>query len=145
MWLKPSTVLTTKETKLHEAMFALDAATERGLFFQILQNLSRRVRARPSGQPRARMRPRPAQIQILDRRTISRPIQQRTHREELIESQLPMEDVAAGEPVSIFKILRRNNLVRENQFRKFRRILCQRPDHSIAQCHALAVPISTLQ
>ena len=44
-----------------------------------------------------------------------------------------MENVASGEPIAIFQILRRNDLVRENQFRKVRGILRQRFDHGVAK------------
>ena len=56
------------------------------------------------------MRPRSAEIQILNRGAIACPVEQRPHREELIQSQLPMEDVAAGQPDSGLDVRRPEDL-----------------------------------
>ena len=50
------------------------------------------------------MRSAPAQIKILNRRLVTRPIQQRTHGEELIQRQIAVEDLAAGQAVLVFEI-----------------------------------------
>src|SRR5690348_18474733 len=81
------------------------------LLLQIFQNLPGCIRARPTGQARSGMRARSAQIEVANRRAIARPIQQWTHGEKLIERQLAVKDVAAGEPVSVLQILGRDNLV----------------------------------
>ena len=43
--------------------------------------------------------PEPHKIQVANRRPILPPAQQRPHRQQLVERQLAMEDVAAGQPV----------------------------------------------
>jgi len=56
------------------------------------------------------MRARATQVQAPDRSAISRMSQQRPHREQLIERQLAMKDVAAGKPVLPFKVERCDDL-----------------------------------
>src|SRR5580700_4708567 len=116
----------------HEGIQRMHPARELGLLLQILQDLPCCVRTRSAGQSCSWMRPRAAQVQILNRRSISSPVKQRAHGEKLIERQFTVKDVTARETVSVLKILRRDDLVRENQLRKLRRVLCQRPDHSVA-------------
>src|SRR5580704_2216129 len=116
----------------HEGTQRMHPARELGLLLQILQDLPCCIRTRSAGQPCSWMRPRAAQVQILNRRSISSPVKQRAHGEKLIERQFTVKDVTARETVSVLKILRRDDLVRENQLRKLRRVLCQRPDHSVA-------------
>src|SRR5208282_4482509 len=88
---------------------------------------------------------RPAQIQVLNRRAITGPVEQGTHGEKLVEREFTMENVAARESVGVFEILRRDDLVRENQFRKFWGVLRQGADNRVAESDPLAVPITALQ
>src|ERR1700691_2281631 len=101
------------------------------LFLQVFQNFSRRIGARTSGQSRSSVRPRTAHVQILNGRAISRPIQQWTHGEKLVECQFSMKNVAAGQSVRVFQILRGDDLVRQNEFRKLGSVLRQRFDYSV--------------
>src|ERR1700674_3120791 len=133
---KYSGVLHSVETQL-AASFCLS--------LQVLQYLPRRVGTGTPGQPRPRMRPRAAQVQVLNWHAVPGPIKQRTHGKELVERKFTVENVASRESVGIFQILRRDDLVRQNQFRKPRGVLRQRPDNSVAQRDALAVPIGALQ
>src|ERR1051326_3665053 len=93
--------------------------------FQLLQNFSCGICSRAASQSHSGMRTRPAQIQIRNRSLVARPIKQWPHREELIKRQLPVEDVTPSEPISVLQILRRNDLVREDQLRQVRSILRQ--------------------
>src|ERR1700690_3770928 len=63
---------------------------------QMLQYLSRRVRARAPGQACTRMGAAAAKIQVFDRRAIAGPVQQRAHGEKLVEREIAVEDLAAG-------------------------------------------------
>src|SRR3954453_1777042 len=97
--------------------------SQRPLLFQYPKDLARGICSRATGQSRARVRAASAEIQIVDWRPIPRPIQQRTHREELIQRQLSMEDLATGQSVFFFQVARRDDLVREDQFRQIRGVL----------------------
>src|SRR6266567_2372696 len=103
------------------------------LLLQFLQYLARGIRAGPTSESPPRMRPAPAQIKILNRRAVPRPIQQRTHGEELIERKFPVENLPASEPVFFFQIARRNNLVRHNQFRQVGRVLRESLNHRLPE------------
>ena len=58
----------------------------------------------------AGMRARSAQIQAGDRRRVARMAQQRTHREQLVERQLAMEDVSPRQTVVALEVQRRDDL-----------------------------------
>ena len=53
-----------------------------------------------------------------------------------------MKDLTAGEPVFVFQIARRNDLVRQDQFRQIRSILCQGLHHGLAERITLLIPIA---
>src|SRR5947199_10376514 len=91
------------------------------------------------------MSPRSAQIKILDGSSITSPIEQWPHGEELIESQLSVKNVSSGKAVSIFQILRCDNLMGQNQLRQIGRILTQCFHHRVTQRYALTLPIAVLQ
>src|SRR6202040_2315376 len=74
------------------------------LLFQFLQNFACCVRARAAGEPRPGMRSVPTQIQILDRRAVPRPIQQRAHGKELVERKISVKNLPAGKLVFFFQI-----------------------------------------
>src|SRR5882762_11509818 len=60
---------------------------------QIFQDLTCGIRPGTARQTGARMGSAPAQIQVRKGRAIARPVEQRTHGEELVERQLAMEDL----------------------------------------------------
>src|ERR1700683_2761401 len=60
------------------------------------QDLARSVGPRASGQARAGMGAAAAKIEVVDRRAIAGPVEQRTHGEELIERKIAMKDLATG-------------------------------------------------
>ena len=66
-----------------------------------LQDLARRILPGAAGEAVARVRARAAQVQARQRRAVVGPAQRRTHREELIERQLAVVDVAARQPVDL--------------------------------------------
>src|ERR1700736_2270856 len=66
------------------------------LLLQILQDLARGIGSRAARQARAGMRATSAQIQILNRRLVTRPVQQRPHGEKLVEGQIAVEDLSAS-------------------------------------------------
>ena len=66
------------------------------LLLELLQNLTRGVRARASRQSGAGMRATSTKIEAFDRRAVARPVQQRPHRKELIKREVAVEDLAAG-------------------------------------------------
>src|SRR2546430_16976950 len=110
-----------------------------------LQNLPCRIRSRPTGQSRSRMRSRPAQIQVANRRAVSCPVEQWTHGEKLIERQLAVKNVSASESVCIFQVLRSNDLVGQDQLRQVRRVLRQSLNDGIAKRYAFGFPVAALQ
>src|SRR6185295_19897489 len=75
------------------------------LALQGLHDLARGVRAGEAGDAAARVRAGPAQEQVFDRRAVPRPSEERPHREQLIESRLAVEDVAAGQAVAVLEVL----------------------------------------
>src|SRR6476661_585228 len=110
----------------------------------MFQNLARRVGARATRQACAGMSSRTAEVQIIDGRAIARPIQQRTHGEELVQRQFSVEYVPSGEAVSFFQILRCDDLVSQNQLGQVRRILSERLDHGVAERDTLFLPVASL-
>ena len=78
--------------------------------FDRADNLSRRQRPRSPVQPGSGMRSRSTQEQVPDRRFVSRPSEQRSGDEQLIERKLTVKDVAAGQSVGAFEVERRDHL-----------------------------------
>ena len=108
-----------------------DSPTARTSSAEILQDFSRCIRTGTARQPRAWMRPRATQIQVPNRRAVSRPIQQRAHCEKLIDCQLAMKNMAAGQSVDALQVGGRDYLATQYQIRKIGRILRQSIDHGI--------------
>ena len=88
----------------------------------------------------ARMRARSAEEQILDRRPVARPAEQRARDEQLIERQLAVEDVAAGQAVRALEVERRDHLARDDRRVEARRVLRDRARRRGAEAIALGVP-----
>src|SRR5262245_22160427 len=91
------------------------------------------------------MRSRAAQIQIRNRSTIASPIEQRTHSEELIERKFAVEDVASGEPVGVFQIARRDDLVAYDLLRQVGCVARDRFHDRISQRNTLSLRVAVLQ
>src|SRR3954466_6168395 len=95
---------------MEDSILGFLRCVESVLSFQLFQNLSRRNRAGGPCQSISGMSARAAQIEILDRRPISCPVQQRTHGENLVERQFAVKDVSTGQAINFFQILRRDDL-----------------------------------
>src|SRR5437667_12907889 len=108
----------------------------------MLQNFTRSIRTGTAGQACTRMGSAAAQVQVLDRGAITRPLKQRTHGEELVKRQFAVEDVAAGESVNIFKVLRCDDLMTQDQFRQVGCVLRQFLDYGFAKRTSLALPVA---
>src|SRR6202034_2284033 len=106
------------------------------LLLQFLENFPRRVRSRSASQSHPRMRTAPTQIQILDGRAVSGPVEQRTHGKELIERQVTVKNLPARQSVLFFQVQRRDDLVRQNQLRQIRRVLRQCLHHGLPKFSA---------
>src|SRR4051812_8924569 len=72
-----------------------------------LEDLPRGVRSRASIETGAGMRSRSAEEQPIDRRAVAGPAEQRARDEPLIERELAMEDVPAGQTVGALEVERR--------------------------------------
>src|SRR5882762_4020892 len=112
------------------------------LLLQILQDLACGIGPRAARQARAGMRATSAQIQILNRRSVTRPIQQRPHGEKLVESQIAVEDLSASKAVGVFQVLRSDDLVRQNQLGQVGSVLRESLNHGLSQRLALSFPIA---
>src|SRR4030095_16255018 len=102
-WLRRSWRRTARRNRLRQRSQTFDAGLvgrSRPLpaLTQVAQDLARRVMTRCAGNPTARMRPRSAVVQVLQRAAVTRVTQQRPQREQLIERQLAVKDVAGGQP-----------------------------------------------
>ena len=62
------------------------------------------------------------------------------HGEELVERKFAVEDVAAGQAVGLFQVLRRDDLVCQDQLRQIRRVLRKCLDHGFAQRYRAGSP-----
>src|SRR6266851_8811109 len=76
---------------------------------------------------------------------VARPVEDGTHGEELVESKLAMENVAAGETVGRFKVLRRDDLDAFDEAWKIRGVRGKRANDSGTEFPAAGVPIPFLQ
>src|SRR5207249_4930689 len=93
------------------------------LLLQSLRDLPCGIGPGAAGQPRSRMRTVAARIKLLNGSLVARPIQQRSHREELVEREFAVKNMAAGKSVSIFEVFRRDDLVAQDLLRQRRRVL----------------------
>src|SRR5580698_5945840 len=84
------------------------------------------VRTAGAGESVARMSAGAAEEESANRSFIPRPIQNRTHGEELIEREFAVEDVPAGEAVDRFEIARRDDLHRLDDLIEVRRMDSER-------------------
>ena len=86
-----------------------------------------------------------AKIKLLNGSLVARPIQQRSHREELVEREFAVKNMAAGKSVSIFEVFRRDDLVAQDLLRQRRRVLRNCLHDCLAERCPLAFPIAVLQ
>src|SRR5438309_3677397 len=92
------------------------------------------------------MRARAAQVKSTDQRVVTNPAQQRTHDEKLVQRQLTVEDVSAGESVRLLQIERRDDLPLLDESRQIRRIVRQSFHYRLAQSFPLfGIPSAIFQ
>src|SRR5580692_7977967 len=91
------------------------------------------------------MRPRAAEIKTADGSFIARPIESGPHGEKLIQGEFAVENVATGETVNGFEVLRSDDLHVLNEAGKIGGVLGESFDDRVAQFFAARVPVSGLQ
>ena len=91
------------------------------------------------------MRAGAAKKKAADGRFVTRPIENGTHGEKLIESELAMKNVASGEAVGSFEIKRRDDLHVFDEIGQIRRVSGQGFDNGVAQVVAARVPVPFFQ
>src|SRR5437660_2835917 len=118
---------------------------DRAWFFlsalQFFQYLPRGIRSGPASQSHSGMRATATQVQVLNRRAIARPVQQRTHGKELVQRQFPVKDLPARHSVLFLEVEWGDDLVRQNHLRQIGSVLRQRLHHGLAKRPALTLPI----
>src|SRR5205085_11868045 len=82
--------------------------------FEIARDLTGCIRAGKARHSAAWMRPRAAQVESFQWRSILRPTDQRPESEELIQTLLAVMHMSASETVLTFEIQRRDHLSRNN-------------------------------
>ena len=88
------------------------------------------------------MRRRAAHVEVLDRRPVLGPSRHGPQEEELLESQLALEDVAFREPEVALEVERREDLPVLDDVLDVRRVLGDRVDDRVAEGLALLVPVA---
>src|SRR5688572_867098 len=91
------------------------------------------------------MRSRAAHIKVLDWRTILRPTRSGSQEEELLQSQLSLENVSFRQSKLTLEIERRYDLPVQNDVSNVRGVLCDCVDDGVAELFALLVPVPFLQ
>ena len=108
--------------------------------FQIASNRPRGERSGSPVQTGAGMRAGTAEIQASNGCSVARPFQQRPRHEALIESQLGVEDVAAGQTIGALEIQRRDDLTRDDRGLEPGSVTRDRSRGGVAEPIALNVP-----
>jgi len=93
----------------------------------------------------AGMRAGAAKKKSADGRFVTRPIQNGTHGEKLIECELAVKNVASGKAVGSFEIKRRDDLHGFDEIGQIRRVSGQGLDNGVAQLVAARVPVPFFQ
>src|SRR5713101_2218063 len=86
-----------------------------------------------------------AEEEVADRRFVAGPVEDGAHGEELVEGEFAVKDVAAGEAVGGFEILRRDDLYGFDQAGKIWGVRRERFYYSLAEWPAAVVAISFFQ
>src|SRR3954470_6261690 len=107
---------------------------------RLAEYAKRRVAPGRTHDAAAGMRCRSAHPQILNRRLVLRPPRHRARKEQLLERQLALEDVAFRQTELAFEIEWRHHLPMQNDVADVRCILGDRLDHRVAERLALVVP-----
>src|SRR5690348_1477886 len=99
------------------------------------------VGAGSAGEAVAGMRAGAAEKKATDGRFVAGPIEDRTHGEELIQGEFAVKDVAAGESVAGFEVVRSDDLHVFDEAREIGGVLSQSFDDGVAEIAAAGVPI----
>src|SRR5581483_8733543 len=97
----------------------------------VFQYFTGGVGAGSAGQTGSRMGTGSAQKEILDGRTVSRPVEKRPHGENLIQRQFAVENVSPGEAITLLEIERRQCLLANDFLGEIGRILSNRADNRL--------------
>ena len=93
----------------------------------------------------AGMRRRAAHIEVANRRRVLRPSRGRPQKEQLLERQLALEDVAFRQAPLALEIERRQHLAVQNDVPNVGRVLGDRVDDGVAERFALGVPVASFR
>src|SRR6185503_10873376 len=88
----------------------LSAKIRGQILFLILQHLQRGVPSRCAHDAAARMRGRTTHVKVANRRAVLRPARRRSQKEELLQSQFALKDVALRQTKVALQIQRCQNL-----------------------------------
>src|SRR5713226_10368996 len=77
---------------------------------EVVDDFAGGVGAGSAGEAVAGMRAGAAEIEAADGSAVARPVEQRAEGEELVEGQFAVKDVASGEAVSFFEVMRSDDL-----------------------------------
>src|SRR5258708_40207628 len=91
------------------------------------------------------MRAGAAEKKAANGRLVARPIENGAHGEELIEREFAVKNVAAGEPVGSFEILRSDDLHGIDEIGQVRRVGGESFDAGVAQVVAAGLPVPLSQ
>src|SRR6266851_7562785 len=86
-----------------------------------------------------------AEEEVADRRFVAGPVEDGAHGEELVEGEFAVKDVAAGEAVGGFEVLRRDDLDAFDEAWKIRGVRGKRANDGGTEFPAAGVPIPFLQ
>ena len=89
------------------------------------------------------MRRRTAQVEILNRRAEHRPARHRTQKEQLLQRELTLENIALAQSPFPFQIERRDHLAMQNDVLDIRRVLGNGVDDGVAELFFLRIPVQS--
>src|SRR5207249_5876830 len=111
----------------------------------VFENLTGRIIAWGAHDATPRMRPRTTEIEVANGGAIARPAGHRAEAEELVQAQLTMENVAAGETILPLHVQRRDNLAMHDSRADIRGIGHQRVEAVIGEALLEVVPRALAQ
>src|SRR4051794_8719759 len=109
----------------------------------IRQDRPSRIVSRRTGNAAARVRPRTAKIETLERQEITSRPDHRTRAEQLVEPHLAMKDVTADEPEAAFKVERRMDLPSKDGLGETGRVRVHSRDDLVGSLFTFLVPAPT--
>src|SRR5688572_19716023 len=107
------------------------------MWFSCAEDLLRGEPPTRAHDPAARMRPRAALPEAVQRRAVLRPLGHGTQEEELVQRQLALEDVPLAQARDALDVRRRDHLLADDERLDVRRVLRERLDDGVAERVAL--------